>query len=177
VPKHVPSDSVAAIVPPGAVASINCKSVTRMYTASLRPAVSRRTTRVGFDRATRSFSLRPLFRQDWVVYAKPAFGGPAHDRSREADGHRAFTLAHQLVHLPRYFVGQTPNRDHQNARPRVPAAVCPQQEITAKISRKTSGSPLPLGDWHRSSGRAAPSSPAPTRLDRPRQQQNPIQTP
>ena len=29
------------------------------------------------ERAFRSF-LRPLFRQDWVVYAKPPFGGPQH---------------------------------------------------------------------------------------------------
>jgi hypothetical protein len=29
------------------------------------------------EKAFRSF-LRPLFRQDWVVYAKPPFGGPNH---------------------------------------------------------------------------------------------------
>jgi hypothetical protein len=29
------------------------------------------------EKAFRSF-LRPLFRQDWVVYAKPPFGGPHH---------------------------------------------------------------------------------------------------
>ena len=49
------------------------------------------------EKAFRSF-LRPLFRQDWVVYAKPPFGGPHHVLGYLARyTHRVAITNHRLV--------------------------------------------------------------------------------
>jgi len=49
------------------------------------------------DKAFRSF-LRPLFRQNWVVYAKPPFGGPHHVLGYLARyTHRVAITNHRLV--------------------------------------------------------------------------------
>lgn len=51
------------------------------------------------ERASRSF-LRSLFLQDWVVYAKPPFGGPRHVLHYLARyTHRVAILNHRLVNL------------------------------------------------------------------------------
>jgi hypothetical protein len=51
------------------------------------------------DEAFRAF-LRPLFRQDWVVYAKPPFGGPAHVLHYLARyTHRVAISNHRLVNV------------------------------------------------------------------------------
>jgi hypothetical protein len=49
------------------------------------------------EKAFRSF-LRPLFRQDWIVYAKPPFGGPHHVLGYLARyTHRVAITNHRLV--------------------------------------------------------------------------------
>ena len=49
------------------------------------------------EEAFRSF-LRPLFRQDWIVYAKPPFGGPHHVLGYLARyTHRVAITNHRLV--------------------------------------------------------------------------------
>jgi Putative transposase len=49
------------------------------------------------EKAFRSF-LRPLFRQDWVVYARPPFGGPHHGLGYLARyTHRVAITNHRLV--------------------------------------------------------------------------------
>jgi hypothetical protein len=51
------------------------------------------------DHAFRAF-LRPLFRQDWVVYAKPPFGGPEHVLHYLARyTHRVAISNHRLVNV------------------------------------------------------------------------------
>jgi Putative transposase len=51
------------------------------------------------EQAFRSF-LRSLFRQDWVVYAKPPFGGPQHVLHYLARyTHRVAISNHRLVHF------------------------------------------------------------------------------
>lgn len=51
------------------------------------------------DQAFRAF-LRPLFRQDWVVYAKPPFGGPEHVLHYLARyTHRVAISNHRLVNV------------------------------------------------------------------------------
>jgi hypothetical protein len=51
------------------------------------------------ERAFRSF-LRPLFRQDWVVYAKPPFGGPQHVLQYLARyTHRVAISNHRIVNF------------------------------------------------------------------------------
>jgi hypothetical protein len=53
------------------------------------------------EKAFRSF-LRPLFRQDWVVYAKPPFGGPHHVLGYLARyTHRVAITNHRLVAFER----------------------------------------------------------------------------
>jgi hypothetical protein len=53
------------------------------------------------QKAFRSF-LRPLFRQDWVVYAKPPFGGPHHVLGYLARyTHRVAITNHRLVAFER----------------------------------------------------------------------------
>src|SRR5271169_1128649 len=54
---------------------------------------------LGDAKAFASF-LRPLFRQDWVVYCKPPFGGPEHVlRYLGAYAHRVAISNHRLVSL------------------------------------------------------------------------------
>jgi len=48
------------------------------------------------ERAFRSF-LRSLFRQDWVVYAKPPFGGPQHTHRVAISNHGIVNFAHDQV--------------------------------------------------------------------------------
>jgi hypothetical protein len=51
------------------------------------------------DRAFRAF-LRPLFRKDWVVYAKPPFGGPEHVLQYLARyTHRVAISNHRIVNV------------------------------------------------------------------------------
>ena len=51
------------------------------------------------DQAFRAF-LRPLFRQDWIVYAKPPFGGPEHVLHYLARyTHRVAISNHRLVNV------------------------------------------------------------------------------
>ena len=54
---------------------------------------------LAIERAFRAF-LRPLFRQDWVVYAKPPFGGPEHVLHYLARyTHRVAISNHRLVNV------------------------------------------------------------------------------
>jgi hypothetical protein len=74
------------------------------FTAALKRAFRKREllfpgslAPVAQERAFRSF-LRPLFRQDWVVYAKPPFGGPQHVLHYLARyTHRVAISNHRLV--------------------------------------------------------------------------------
>ena len=54
---------------------------------------------ISTDKAFRAF-LRPLFRQDWVVYAKPPFGGPEHVLQYLARyTHRVAISNHRLLNV------------------------------------------------------------------------------
>ena len=55
-------------------------------------------SRVLLSRAAFARFLRPLFREDWVVYAKPPFGGPEHVLNYLARyTHRVAISNHRLV--------------------------------------------------------------------------------
>jgi hypothetical protein len=55
--------------------------------------------RLANDQVFRAF-LRPLFRQDWVVYAKPPFGGPEHVLHYLARyTHRVAISNHRLINV------------------------------------------------------------------------------
>jgi hypothetical protein len=53
---------------------------------------------ISTDKAFRTF-LRPLFRQDWVVYAKPPFGGPERLQYLARYTHRVAISNHRLLNV------------------------------------------------------------------------------